>query len=54
MSEPNIGAAILGLYAGIKICTKGGYDWRRVVELVEGIAKEHACTEQSTGSDGSA
>jgi len=36
------GSAILGLYAGIKICIRDGYDWRKVAELVEPIAKEHA------------
>lgn len=41
MSEPNIGAAILGLYAAIKICDEYGVDWREVGELVEPIVHEN-------------
>lgn len=36
------GAAILGLYAGIKLCIRDGYDWRKVAEIVAPIAEEHA------------
>lgn len=56
MSSPNISVAILGIYAGIKICKKAGYDWRQVAEIVEPIATEHAqCEqEQSTEPNGSA
>lgn len=39
--EPNIGAAILGLYAAIKICGEYGVDWRKVGELVEPVVNEN-------------
>ncbi len=39
--EPNVGAAILGMYAGIKIARAAGIDWRRLGEIVLPVVKEN-------------
>ena len=45
------GAAILGLYAGIKLCIRDGYDWRQVAALVEPVAIEHERQQRETSDD---
>ncbi len=47
MLDSAIGAAILGLYAGIKSAEKAGYDPKMLYEVVA----EHIRNEKGTGDD---
>ena len=39
-NDPQLGAAILGLFGAIKICRREGYDVRAVLDIVEKQAEE--------------
>lgn len=39
-NDPQLGAAILGLFGAIKICRREGYDVRAVLDIVEKQTEE--------------
>lgn len=49
--EPNVGAAICGMYAAIKICRAAGIDWIDLGRLVEPVVKENERQESEGAND---
>ena len=51
--ETNLGAAILGMYAAIKICRRNGIEWQDLGDLIEPVAIVNEEKEKD-GTDGEA